>query len=451
MTFARLFRLIRQNLQRNRKNLVFSSIGIVVGISSFIFFVTLGAGIREVIATKIFPVDANRIQIVPRTMHFGEGSGAGSIDDEALKSMAALPGVKEIYPRMKLDFLATLTINGRNISPATLALLGRLPGITPQMLAAIQDVRVWLEIMGNGIDPRLVTEDVTAGTFADPGPDRPIPVLLSRRMIELYNGSFAEARHLPQLHDSLLPFLPLLPLTLNNSFISREVRGAPQEASMKIVGISRHALMGGITVPLDTARRLNRQFAGERAAHTYDAAVIEVASANWLGPIQEQIRTLGYDVDLSERRMAESVGLVVVLTTLGFTLISLVIVGIAAINIAQTFFMIVYERKREIGLMRALGATRRDIRATILGEATCVGAGAGAIGLGLGFGFCRLVDYVAGKVLPNFPFKPESFFVYSPWMFVGGLLFAVLFCYLGAFFPARRAAKVDPVSALSGR
>jgi putative ABC transport system permease protein len=451
MKSSRLFPLIRQNLQRNRKNLVFSSIGIVVGISSFVFFIALGAGIKDVIATKIFPVEANRIQIVPRTLQFGASPGAGSIDDGAIKHIAAIAGVKEIYPRMKFAFLASLTINGNNISPATLALLGRLPGVTPQMIAALQDVRVWLEIMGNGIDPRLVKEDVTAGTFEDPGPGQPIPVLLSRRMIELYNGSFAEARKLPTINEALIPFLPSLPLTLNHSFISREVRGAPQEARMKVVGASRHALMGGITIPIECARRLNRQFAGERAAHTYDALVVEAASANWLGPIQEQIRALGYDVDTSEQRMAESIGLMVVLVTLGFTLISLIIVGIAAVNIAHTFFMIIYERKREIGLLRALGATRRDIRSVILGEATVIGAGAGVLGLGLGFGFCQIVDYVAGKVLPKFPFKPESFFAYSPWMFVGALLFAVLFCYLGAFFPARRAAKLDPVSALSGR
>ena len=106
---------------------------------------------------------------------------------------------------------------------------------------------------------------------------------------------------------------------------------------LKFLGVAM--ILGGITMPLETARKYNRQFAGNQAASTYDAAIIEVTSSEWLGPVQEAVGELGYDIDLSERRMAESVGLVVVLVTLGFTLISLIIVGIAAVNIAHTFFM----------------------------------------------------------------------------------------------------------------
>jgi ABC-type antimicrobial peptide transport system permease subunit len=249
----------------------------------------------------------------------------------------------------------------------------------------------------------------------------------------------------------VIPFIPPVPLTLNHSFVSRNIRGPHLKTKMKLVGLSHHAILGGITMPLETARKYNRQFSGESAAGTYDAAIIEVSSSDFLGPVQEAVGELGYDIDLSERRMAESVGLVVILVTLGFTLISLIIVGIAAVNIAHTFFMIIYERKREIGLMRALGATRADIRSIILGEASFVGILGGALGVGLGMAACLIVDLVVARVLPDFPFKPDSFFAYPIWLFFGAILFAMAFCTLGAFFPARRAAWMDPASTLTGR
>jgi len=448
---GKLSRIISQNLRRNRKNLIFSSVGLVVGISSFFFFIALGHGIKHTVATEIFPVDANRIKVVPRTAQFDALAGGRIIDDEALEQFKAINGVKAVYPRMKLAFLASSKMDGRSIPPAALSMIAKIPGITPRMLGAVKDVRMWLEIMGNGVDPRLVQDDAVAGRFADPQPDQPIPVMLSRRMVEIYNTSFAKARNLPKINEMLLPFIPPLPLTLNHSFISRHLTGSALQTRMKVVGLSHYAIMGGITIPLETAKKYNRMFAGERAAQSYDAAILEVESSDWLGPAQENVNRLGFDIDLSERRMAESVGLIVTLVTLGFSLISLIIVGIAAVNIAHTFFMIIFERRREIGLMRALGASRADIRAIILGEAGFVGVIGGALGMGLGIAGCLIMDFFVVKVLPDFPFKPDSFFAYPTWLFFGAILFAVAFCVLGAYFPARRAAAMDPSAALTGR
>lgn len=451
MKLGKLASLVRQNVRRNRKNMAFSAVGLVVGISSFFFFISLGDGIKRVVSTEIFPVDTNRIQVVAPTAQFGSLSSGRRLDDKALASIRGIEGVKDLYPRMKLAFLASTAIDGRDLSPGALALLKNVPGIDPSRIQALRSVRMWLEIMGDGIDPRLVSSEVMAGEFKDPAPGDPIPVLLSDRMVEIYNGSFAEARGMPKISAQLIPFIPPFPLTLNHSFISRDTRGTRLKTQMKLVGLSRHAIMGGITVPLETARKYNRQFVGPQAAETYDAVIVEVRSSDFLGPVQEEVRKLGFDIDLREKRLAESVGLTVLIITLLFTLISLIIVGIAAVNIAHTFFMIIFERKRELGLMRALGATRADIRRMILGEATLIGITGGLFGLGLGLVACLLVDTLAASFLPDFPFKPESFFAYPPWLFFASVLFAVVFCWLGAIVPAHRAARMDPARALTGR
>ncbi len=446
-----LRRLILQNIRRNRANFVFSGIGIVAGISSLVFFVGLGSGIRRVVSREIFPVEAGRIQVVPASAQFESWMRGRKIDEKTLAELGKIPGVTAVYPRMKLAIPATMALLGSRVPPEDLDRLASLPGITPDMVEAVRKLEVWMEIMADGIDPRLVKSDAAFGPFAEPPPGQPIPVLLSRRLIEIYNSSFARSRSLPPISEVLIPYIPRLPLTLNESYIDRGRTGPKVETWIKVVGTSNYALLGGVTMPLDSVRRLNREFAGEDAAHVYDMAILEVPSSDKLTAVQASVRRMGLDIDTSQKRMAESVGFAVTLVTLGFSLLSLAMVAVAAINIAHTFFMIIYERKREIGLMRALGASRRDIRSLILGEAGLVGAVGGLAGLALGAVLCFAVNVLAVRLLPDFPFKPRQFFGYPAWLFASGLVLAVVFCLAGAFAPARRAARMDPAGTLSGR
>ena len=94
--------------------------------------------------------------------------------------------------------------------------------------------------------------------------------------------------------------------------------------------------------------------------------------------------------------------------------------------------------------------TRRDVRRLLLLEAAAIGAGATLLGLGLarfaGWG----CDTVARTRLPDFPFKPDTWFVFEWRAALGVLLFGVGACVLAAARPAWRAAKTDPAAALSG-
>ncbi|MDD8025028.1 MAG: ABC transporter permease [Acidobacteriota bacterium] len=450
MTARKLGRLVAQNLGRNRKNFLFAGFGIVVGVSSFIFFIGLGSGIQRVVSTKIFPSEANRIQVVARKSGMG-GAAPIPLDDAAIKRLEGIPGVAAVYPRMRLAVPATMALVGSHFPEEDLARVARLPGVSPDIVESIKRLDLWMEIMADGIDPRLVRSEVLFGPFADPAPGQPIPVLVSKRLVEIYNASFAEVRHLPVISEVLIPLVPSMPLTLNESYVNREASGPRRLVRVKLVGASQQAILGGLTLPLATVRALNREFAGDEAASTFDSAAVEAVSADKLTAIQADVAEAGFAIDASQQRMAESVALAVTLVMLGFSLISLTIVAVAAINIGHTFYMIIFERRHEIGLLRAVGASRSDIRAMIQGEAAIVGVVGGLAGLALGTAFCLLTDLMAGRLLPKFPFKPDHFFVYPWWMFGGGILLAVVFCLLGAFAPANRAARLDPSRALTGR
>ena len=97
----------------------------------------------------------------------------------------------------------------------------------------------------------------------------------------------------------------------------------------------------------------------------------------------------------------------------------------------------------------AIGATAGDMIKWMLALALTVGFCGGAVGAPVAYLMSLGADYLARTQLPDFPFKPESFFAFPPWLRGGALGFAALFALLGAFGPARRAGKVDPAAALA--
>jgi ABC-type antimicrobial peptide transport system permease subunit len=110
--------------------------------------------------------------------------------------------------------------------------------------------------------------------------------------------------------------------------------------------------------------------------------------------------------------------------------------------------MLVAERQHEIGLYRALGASAADVRAWLLSLALLVGAVAGLGGALVARAGALLADWRASKDLPDFPFKPDSFFVFPGWLWALAVGFAAAFALLGAVGPARRASRTDPAEIL---
>lgn len=114
--------------------------------------------------------------------------------------------------------------------------------------------------------------------------------------------------------------------------------------------------------------------------------------------------------------------------------------------IANTFTMLIARRSREIALLRAVGASRRQVVRSVLVEAALLGLGASTAGFALGLGIAaglRPLLNAAGAGLPEGPL------VVSPGALLGSLAVGVLVTVLAAWLPSRKAAKVAPVEALS--
>lgn len=124
----------------------------------------------------------------------------------------------------------------------------------------------------------------------------------------------------------------------------------------------------------------------------------------------------------------------------GIAAISLLVGGIGIMNI---MLMTVMERTKEIGVMKATGATNKTILLLFLGESALVGLIGGLIGFGLGFaGSYLIAQYAEGMV--GIPVNV----ILNPLLFGGAMLFSVLVGAVSGVYPAYRASKLDPVDAL---
>lgn len=423
----RLLSLVRVNLLRDRRGALLSALGVAAGIGTLVFFLALGRGVGDVVRTKVFPADARLLEVVPPavSLHL---LGGGRLDDAAVTRLAALPGVAAAHRKMQLRVPAVTRYDG--------AFFG-------------SRLRMGLEILAVGVDPALVANDVDPGlTLADPPDDGPVPALISGRLLEIYNKSFAKGRGLPTVSPRLLRGFEF-PVEYGRSFVGgKTVEGPTFRQSAVFAGVSDRALLQGLTLPLDTVRRINERFGAD--AQTYSSVVLEAATPDAVPALAAAVRELGFEIDDAERRLAESVGAAVAIVTAALALISLLICALAGVNIALSLGASVRNRAREIGILRAVGATSGDVFRLVAGEAAVIGLVGGLAGGLLARGAAWGLDRLAGAYLPDFPFKPDTFFLFPAWMIGGAVLLGVLAALAGAVPPARTAARLDPARAIGG-
>jgi putative ABC transport system permease protein len=427
MSLPRLGRLAAENLARDRAGALLSAGGVAVGVGALCFFVALGLGISDVIRTRIFPVDARSLEVVPGKLSLGSLLGGGQLDESALQRLATLPGVAAAYPKMALRVPAVTRYDGSFFGS--------------QLNMAVEIVMV-------GVDPRLMADVVPAAQFVDPkDPAAAIPAIASTRLLEIYNKTFAPSRHLPRLSPSLLAGFEF-PVEVGVSYVTASSAGPRTSTHAQMAGFSDRALLAGLTVPLDTVKRLNAIYGQD--VRSYSAVTLQARSPDDVPRLAEQVRAMGLTIDDEDRQRAEQAGAAVAIVTSALALLAALICMLAAVNIGQTLFAALRARAREIGVMRAVGATRRQIAAMVLLEAALVGAIGGLTGALLSRGLALGIDALARRALPELPFQPDSFFAFPLWLLVLGLLLGTLAAVLGALLPARAAARLDPARVLAG-
>jgi putative ABC transport system permease protein len=203
-----------------------------------------------------------------------------------------------------------------------------------------------------------------------------------------------------------------------------------------------------VILPCQTASELF--FRSPRQAQAgLDQVVLFIDHEEHVKEVFEKVKGMGLRAN-APLEFIERIRLMYALIFGGMTFVAAVALVVAALGIANTMLMSVLERTREIGIMKAVGAGNAELISIFVVEGGLIGLVGGSLGMLLAWGASFPGDgWIRSSVSSDVQvFLKESIFVFPPWLAAAVLLFAVLVTTAAAVYPARRAARIDPVAAL---
>jgi putative ABC transport system permease protein len=232
--------------------------------------------------------------------------------------------------------------------------------------------------------------------------------------------------------------------------VLRTPRGEQQSFKLRIEGVSRER---SPTVRISVGDRVamknwwfNSTNIVEREG--FDMVTIRAADAARASALATQLRQQGFSVQSLEAFVTIANRIVTVVTMM-FLLVGGIALLVATIGIANTMVMAIYERTREIGILKAMGASPREIRQLFMLEAGWIGLMGGVAGVGLGW-LLGLALNQAAQAYAHYRETPmpEGLFLVSLPLVIGAVGFAALIGLLAGLLPAHRAARLNPLDAL---
>lgn len=438
MRFLDLASLILYNLSRRKGRVLLTAVGVVIGTAAVVVLVSLAVGLRENATQQLWGInDLTSIEVYPgypmdKQAMMGGGGGAISIDNsdikyltpKAIKEFEAIPGVTRVivedYFQGNVDM-----VYGK------LHAYGSLMGVSVDDLADM------------GLEATAGTTELVKGTAV---------------VGSWINRNFYDPKARP--NDPPLDPPDLMGQTLKFVVSKWSVDGVEikKTYSIKVVGVlkeSRGQADGSIYMRLDNITPWNEWVRGTRINRNkegYSNVIVKAESPETVVDITDQINTLGY-MAYTPQSTVQGINSFFTILQVIFGGVGAIALIVAAIGIANTMAMAILERTREIGLMKAIGATNRDVMSIFLGEAAGIGFIGGLGGVIFGWGASAILNIVAVSYYTSQASanggSPLSSVASTPfWLPAFALVFATVIGLISGLYPALRAASLVPVTAL---
>jgi putative ABC transport system permease protein len=409
------------NMGRRKMRSFLASLGVLVGTVTIVLLVSLASGVRQHINRQFETIGLDRLTVFPvgRSPFGGRGpfsppsnSGGGKkiITPADLARWKDWPGVVKITPEISLPGSVNLELRWEDkVQPVKMGERQARPG-PPGMWSA--------------------TPEPMAGTLELP----------DQGAIVLSQGT---AKALGFAADQMADLLDM-------EIVLRTSRGETQNFILIVQGISSE---NSTTIQVSVSDRIAMKswwFNTNNLLESegYDSVTIRAADVTQARTLIARFREEGFDVQ-SLDMVVDVANRIVMAVTVLLVMIGSVALLVASIGIANTMIMAVYERTREIGILKALGASSSDIRRLFMIEAGFIGLAGGVMGL--------LAGWAAGSVLNQgilwyfrhreMPMR-DGFFVVTPLLALGVTVFAAFIGVTAGLFPAHRASSLDPLEAL---
>jgi hypothetical protein len=273
--------------------------------------------------------------------------------------------------------------------------------------------------------------------------DDVVQVYISPQLIDIYNSSIALTLNTPQITAETLRGFEFSMVVGKSLMLGSAGAKRVGEERALLGGTSRYAMRLGVTVSTQTAHRLLEKYALANADH-YAAILVRVRNAADVPRVVASIKAAGFAVDETAEHTSDLINTATFI--LGF--FGLLVLVFAALNIANSFYATLTERKVELNILRSVGASRFDLIRLVLMQAAVLGLIGGAVGVFT----ARLLAWGLQAMLrlEHLPFAVHEVFTYPLWMLVLGVLLGMVFAVLGALWPALKITRGSITVALNG-
>ncbi len=413
MRFSDLLHTAFENLGRRKVRTMLTSTGVIVGILTIVTMVSLGVGVQNEVQAQFAALGLENVFVRPNVQQgndfftqFGTARRANPLTPAVVAAWERLPEVRSVAAQITLDGITTL-----------------------------------LELPGG----RLVPVQVTGlEVFANPFQVPPTAVAGEITPVEMPGQIVIAAGALPQGVDAATVVGRELAVVL------RSPRGESQRFPLRVIGVSNLEQNDVQATAADMAAMKGWWFntPDYLATQGYDTAVLRATDVAAASQLVRSLRTAGYRVQSLELILEQANRVFAVINVMLASVGGLALF-VASLGIVNTMLMAIYERTREIGTLKAIGASRGDIRGLFMLEAGMIGLLGGALGILGGWLVGILLNQVIGWYIERerLPIA-ATFFVTPWWLALAALGFAALIGILAGLYPAARAARLDPLVAL---
>ncbi len=432
-----------KNLWKRKMRTFLTILGVIIGTSAIIVMLSLGIGMKDAFTKEIESLGSLTVITVYSGYYdpYDPGPMATTLNNESIETFSKMKGVEAVTPILETD--ATM-VTGRYSSYV------QVRGIDPKTMDKFDFKLAEGRLLEPGDDIEAVFGGEVKQHFMDPRrynvyeDEQDLDIdLINDRLILTFDWEYGE-KQLPEIEG-------MEEETTNKiNYKSYPVKG------VGILDEEDYDNAYYVYMPIDEVKKLMKEktkvdeYADPKAArgNQYESALIKVTNMEDVENIRKSISEMGYEAySLTEYLESMQQTANIIQAVLGG--IGAVSLLVAAIGITNTMVMSIYERTKEIGIMKVIGASLTDIKKLFLFEAGTIGLIGGIIGIL----FSLLISFILNNIGMNFVddymgFTDVNISVIPIWLVIAAATFSTLIGIISGYYPAKRATKLSPLEAM---